>query len=179
MMVEFRPPEYLKPGHHFNTSNLTLDLYRLLCMVVADKQVTALSRKSKIFSELSGEHLEHEVTRILVSSAVAIRVELDQHPKEVWEKWDTDCGLLFQPYSAKSKKAKSRPLKLRDACNKIIHATEIHWDIAGKYVDERYARPIVYFYGVEKKVRWRAKLMLIQFVRRSVACLRGFGYQSA
>jgi len=178
-MAEYIPEEYLKPGHHFDASNVRLDLYRLLALVLADQAVSKLATQSNIFSDLQGEYLEYEVTRILLSSAIALRVEFDRHPKDVWKDWKTECGTLFEPYRVTGSKFKGKPLELRVACNKVIHASKIHWDVVGKYPGLTYVRPYIYLYGKDRKVDWRAKLSVVLFVRRAVAVLNGFGYQSA
>ena len=41
-MVEIPTPHYLKPGHRFDSGPIILDLYRLLSLVLAEKQVSAL-----------------------------------------------------------------------------------------------------------------------------------------
>lgn len=178
-MAEYVPDVPYLPGHHFNASDVRLDLYRLLAMVLADRQISRLKTVSTVFEELQGEHLEYEITRIMLASAIALRVEFDRHANDVWKNWKTDCGLLFDPYKKKGKPTAGIPLLLREACNKIIHATEVHWDVVGINTDSSYIRPILYLYGKKNGRHWRAKLSIVQYVRRSVAVLGGFGYQEA
>jgi hypothetical protein len=45
-MAEEHLPEYYKPGHTIEPGPFLLDLYRLLCMVLADKQLAQLSEHS-------------------------------------------------------------------------------------------------------------------------------------
>jgi hypothetical protein len=54
-MAEEPLPESMRPGHHFDRGAITLDLYRLLCMVLADQQVARLSIKSRSISFLQDE----------------------------------------------------------------------------------------------------------------------------
>ena len=41
-MVEKPIPEHMRPGLHFDPIPFALDLYRLLCMFLADRQVVSL-----------------------------------------------------------------------------------------------------------------------------------------
>jgi hypothetical protein len=69
-------------------------------------------------------------------------------------------------------------LTLREACNKIIHATEINYD---SVIPDRsnnpdregvYLRPHLYLYGTKNKKGWRAKLSIVDFVKWSAAAFR-------
>lgn len=51
------------------------------------------------------------------------------------------------------------PLTMRDACNKIIHATNFRFD-----VEQSYINPVIYFYGTDKGKDWRAVLDIIRYV---------------
>ena len=73
MAEEFNPP-----GHHFDSGAYTLDLYRLLCMVLADERVAKLGPRSSVISRLRDEYLDKEVKRTLISSAVALRIWIDE-----------------------------------------------------------------------------------------------------
>lgn len=60
----------------------------------------------------------------------------------------------------------SAPLDFREACNKIIHAKRVHFDIA---VHEKtgvdYLNPVVYLYGSKGEKEWKATLDITQFCR--------------
>ena len=64
--------------------------------------------------------------RILISSAVALRILLDQHPTEFEKTPMQPCGSLWPSWP----KNKRRPevLTLREACNKIVHSEDIKDD---------------------------------------------------
>ena len=168
-MVEEPTPDYLRPGHHLDPGSFTLDLYRLLCMVKADNRVAKLGIKSRSISELQGEYLDYEVKRILISSAAALRIWFDQHDQQAFAHLRTDCGKLYPNWPRR--KNVYEVLTLREACNKIIHATEINYDIivpnrAHNYDYEgAYMRPRLFLYGLKGKQRWRAVLSLVSFVQ--------------
>jgi hypothetical protein len=60
---------------------------------------------------------------------------------------------------------------LREACNKIIHATDIKDDLVipdkAQNPDEEgsYVRPFLYLYGTKENDGWRAQLSIVEFVR--------------
>jgi hypothetical protein len=81
------------------------------------------------------------------------------------------CGVLWPNWP----KRKREPLTIREACNKIIHATKIHRDIANPspfgnpFNPEAYVSPYVYLYGKKDGQDWKAKLSIIDFVKRGAA----------
>ena len=123
-MVEIPTPHYLKPGHRFDSGPIILDLYRLLSLVLAEKQVSVLIKAEfDGFAWLRERYLESEIVRILISAATSIRISFDQTDPLMFENLTTNCGTLHWP-----KQDKTEVLDLREACNKIIHATRINFD---------------------------------------------------
>jgi hypothetical protein len=168
-------PDFQSQGHSFDPSPFMLDLYRLLCMVLADQRVSAWSRKSQPIYTLQSEYFRTEVTRILVSSAVALRIVFDNGPQEIYKKIKPDCGKLYPDWPMR--KTKWDALPLREACNKIIHAEEIRFDLVssdrGKPAGYAgtYARPYLYLYGKRSGHGWRAKLSIVDFARHATKAL--------
>jgi hypothetical protein len=153
---------------------LTLDLYRLLCMALGDKQIGPLATEHSPIQRLQG-YRKGEVLRILTSWAVALRILLDQHPKLFKSSTKANCGTLWSKWS--KPRTIAEPLMLREACNKIIHATKIHDDLVIPYrrynpdEAESYIRPFLYLYGTKDGKDWRAKLSMVDFVRSGAGCL--------
>src|SRR5215471_6512034 len=177
-MAELPTPEYLKQGHHLDPGPFALDLYRLLCMVLADQRVADFRSEHGWISTLRDAYLGSEVVRILISTSVALRIWFDQVDPKVFEGLNTNCGTLWKEWKAKAK-GKGEVLTLREACNKIIHATKVHYD--GEFEkprsgspdeEERYIRPFLYLYGQKGAKDWRAKLSIIDFMRWGVAAFR-------
>jgi hypothetical protein len=170
-MVEELTPDYIRPGLHFDAGPLGLDLYRLLCLYLADRRVMSLALDDRdSIRALHDSHIDVEVLRILISSAVTLRIALDQYsgiafgPKSI----KGTCGLLWPNWP----EHKNEPLTIREACNKIIHATKIQRDIANLSPDgnpdnpDAHVLPNVYLYGERGGQGWRAKLSIIDFVKR-------------
>ena len=167
-MAEKPPPKWMRPGFHFDPAPFALDLYRLLCMFLADQQVVNLdTHPFSETSELRGECLSGEVMRILTSTSVALRIAFDQYKE--FDDLKTDCGKLYPNWP--KEKRKRVVLTLREACNKIIHVKRFHHDIVdphpGRNPDQEgaYLRPYLYLYGKKNKQDWRAELSIINFVK--------------
>jgi hypothetical protein len=163
-----------KQGHLVASDPFRLDLYRLLCMVLADRLIATRSVKSYSINDLQDAYLRTEVTRILISCATGLRILLDQsHPqaKAIKVERISDCGKLYPSWP----KRKSEVLKLRAACNKIIHATDIRFDVAtpdkANNPDEEgaYILPRLYLYGKKDRSDWRAVLSIFDFVKWGAA----------
>ena len=84
MAEEKLPPSLDKLGHWFAHGPFTLDLYRLVCLFMADKRVAKLGPDYYHLWELKNEFLRSEVTRIMISTAVALRIRIDQEEKKHW-----------------------------------------------------------------------------------------------
>ena len=110
-----------------------------------------------------------EVLRILVSSAVALRILLDQHPRRFKSLKEKNCGQMAM--LGPKQKWTRQPLTLRGACNKIIHAADIKADWVvpdqSRNPDERgaYIRRFLYLNGTPREADWHAKLSIVDFAR--------------
>lgn len=170
-MAEEKLPEHLTGlGHVFDPTPFALDVYRLACLVLADKRVAKLGhRQLSIFKD---QYVRPEVTRILISTAVALRIRFDRNDPHHKKLQKSEYGKLYPNWPSKKREA----LTLREACNKIIHATQIRFDIV--IPDERYNpdeegayinRPYLYLYGTKDGINWRATLSMIDFADRAAA----------
>ncbi len=171
-------PELVKQGHSLDPGPFTLDLYRLTCMVLADREVAKHTLKSDSFKTLQGTYLRSEVARILISCAIGLRIRSDQAwnlDLDTIERW-SDCGKLYPDWPAPENTFDV--LKLREACNKIIHATDIRFDEvipdASTNPDQEgvYLQPFLYLYGKKDRHDWRAVLSIIDFVKWGTAAFQ-------
>jgi hypothetical protein len=172
-MVEEARPDYIRPGLHFDPGPLGLDLYRLLCLYLADRRVMSIALGNSLIRTLHDTQIDLEVLRILISSAVTLRIAFDQYSGSVLDPKlkNRTCGLLWPNWP----KRKKESLTIREACNKIIHARKIQRDIANPdpYGNpdnpDAYILPSVYLYGEKNGQDWRAKLLIVDFVKRATA----------
>jgi hypothetical protein len=167
-----------KQVHDINPGAFTLDLYRLVCMVLADREVASHGLTSSAIATLQGDYFRSEVTRILISCAAGLRIQFDRRPQGSIIEPRSDCGKLFPNWATDPNKVEV--LRLREACNKIIHATDIRFDVvvpdAATNPDEEgaYCLPQLYLYGSKGHNDWRAELSLIDFARWGTAAFLGW-----
>jgi len=175
-MAEETLIDNLTRGHQFDGGPFALDLYRLLGMVLSDKQIAALGDEDAYSLpsvwQLQGRFRKPELLRILISSAVALRILLDHERDPRIDRWfkrisEKRCGDLWEQWDKRAKTKQT--LTLRAACNKLIHATDVRDDLVisdrRRNPDELglYMRPFVYLYGAKDGTKWRAKLSIVDF----------------
>jgi hypothetical protein len=136
----------------------------MLSLVLADRRISQLSilQGHGMLGDLQTQFLGDEVTRIHVSSAVMLRILDDNNDGLI--AFRRSCGKLQEDRS----KARRIDLTLREACNKIIHARDVNWDVVRQQDLDAYIRPFVYLYGSKGKLKWRTKLNLVDYVRHGL-----------
>jgi hypothetical protein len=169
-------PEYdlVKPGHRFDTGPLLLDLYRLLTMMFGGKQLAEMEEGSIAIQTLRGQYVFSETIRILTSTSIALRILFGQHEELLGEVSKRPCGRLFSDWP---KREPEEDLTVREACNKIIHANKVHYNMVdpdpGYNPDQIgvYLRPYLHLYGTKSGHDWKADLSIIDFARQVAAAL--------
>lgn len=171
-MVEEGPHD---DGHRFDTGPFLLDLYRLFGIVLGDRQLTKMGiEDSSAIRYLRDEYVYSELIRILTSTAIALRILFDQHQDVFAGVSERPCGELFADWP---KTQQPEGLTLREACNKIIHATKVHHDeqdLDPGYQLGVYLLPYVNLYGKKDGRDWKAKLSIIKFARFAASALQRF-----
>ncbi|MBB4261467.1 MULTISPECIES: hypothetical protein [unclassified Bradyrhizobium] len=168
-----------KQPHAIDPGTFLLDLYRLVCMVSASSDIARLGLTSPAIEAMQGAYFRSEVTRILISCATGVRIQFDQSPDTTNDP-KSNCGKLFPNWA--TDKSKVEVLTLREACNKIIHATDIRFDVeipdAANNPDEEgaYYHPRLYMYGSKGRNDWRAELSLVDFARYAAVCFKWFAF---
>ncbi|MBR1278666.1 hypothetical protein [Bradyrhizobium sp. AUGA SZCCT0283] len=164
-------------GHSIEPGAFTLDLYRLVCMVLADRQVANRTLTSDAIRSLQETHLRPEIGRILISCAAGLRILFDARPAIKGWIDRSDCGKLYPDWP--SDESKVEKLTLREACNKIIHAQQIRFDevvpnaAANPDNEGVFLRPYLYLYGSRNRHEWRAVLSIIDFAKWGAASFLG------
>lgn len=181
--------EYIQSGHWkqaapaalIDNTVLRRDLYHLALAFVASRDITAFALDPQLarLPDLWNEFCEEEVSLRLSTTAVLIRARddyvlrlLDQQlgPQD-WAKElrDGACGTL-QP---NLKKDRIIPLKLREACNKVLHAIEYRFHVEGDGPD-RCIKPLLYLYGTERNGQeWKATLEVLRYVELGTLYAQG------
>jgi hypothetical protein len=148
-----------REGYMLNLQAVFLDLYRLLTIFGASKTLSQMAdvHGGDAISELMVPEID-EITRIIVNASVSARI-VDEREGFIVPK-DKFCGVLI---SDLSKPAEVKGLDLREACNKIIHATKFR-TVLEKENDKPYMLPTLYFYGNRGNIKWRATLDVYEFI---------------
>jgi len=141
-------------------------LYTLLSLFFASPPIAALAvdEVGCPFRLMLDEHEESLVTQLLIETAVLIRMKDDlfqqQHGISAAANKDI-VGTLRIPATA----ATDSPLHLREACNKIIHAKLINFDVIGRpHAHDRHLDPVVYLCGEQRGAPWKAQLDIVKWV---------------
>ena len=171
-MVEFIPTQTQQHKGHFpNTGNTIIELHRLLAIFLSSRSFAELCEN------YPGEGFDpvyriqevetDEITRILLNLAVTARV-VDDRLNRAFEVLGSDCGTLQKDIES----LETDTLEIREACNKIIHAKTVRFDVEELNV-QRYLNPIIYLYGSIQDKQWRAQLDVIKFCKEyvSIVCM--------
>ncbi len=147
-----------------------LEIHRLVCIFLASKRFAELRDDDTPGNDVIDclqECEEAEITRILLSVAVNARV-IDDLQEGVFDFVGGACGTLTD-----AKKGESE-LSLREACNKIIHAQKVRFDVSENEQHIPYVNPLIYLYGERNSVEWKAVLDVLEFAKKYVSVVRHY-----
>jgi hypothetical protein len=165
-----RTNPFIREGYHIETQNVRLDLYRLLSAFFASQEFANLSTGDGAYDpigSLADEFEESEIVRTLISIATSMRIADDQN-NHYLDRYNTDTGVLITDLNQPDQTVM---LNLREACNKMIHATAVKFDIDENENFNEYLNPTIYLYGEKRGVRWKAVLRISDFARDVSALL--------
>lgn len=174
-MAEYKNPQegHFKEGHFPNTSNAVLELHRLLSIFLSSRAFAALRNgyPGEGFDPIYKiqEVEEDEITRLLLNLAITARV-IDDRQDRIFELAGSNCGQLEKRQKDGSV-LNVEVLNLREACNKIIHAAKVRFDIEEE-AGQPYLNPYIYLYGEQNGKSWKAVLDIIAFSKNyiSIVC---------
>jgi hypothetical protein len=173
-MAEFEHPHviHVAPVAMLDRSIVQRDLYILVALFLADEKITALENA---VTDSAEAYLEDEIEARLLSTAALLRAWDDQlaqaqNPSEAVRKLRAQtCGSLEEKIGRQAV-----GLTLREACDRIIHAERITFDIDQHPVAHRpYANPKIYLYGSHGRQQWRATVNIIEYAAIGTAYANG------
>jgi hypothetical protein len=172
-MAEYIPKQDQRTDGHFpNTGNTIVELHRLLAIFLASKNFAKLceSYPGEGFDPIYKiqEVEEDEITRILLSLAITARV-VDDRENNVFERYSASCGTIQKDILSEEVEI----LDLREACNKIIHAKSVRYDVEELNI-QIYLNPFIYLYGSVQGKQWRVNLDIIKFCKEYVSIVCRF-----
>ena len=118
------------------------------------------------FRQMLDEHEEGLITRLLIETAVLIRMKDDLFEQQHGIPADANkdiVGNLWLPATA----SQSEPLHLREACNKVVHAKLINFDVRLEphCWHSRHLNPTVYIHGTNQRgIEWKAEVDITKWV---------------
>ncbi len=152
-------------GYPIAAEALDLEIYQLACAVAASSALHRLGKTNSEIKRLVKTFECSELSRRLIALAVTIR-NIDEGG---WLRnaKDPPVGTLIpderQPDS-------SEPLKLREACNKLVHAQDVDFFPGVDDMDEDTPiSHIIELWGSKRGKRWIATLDLFKFVEAASA----------
>lgn len=100
-----------------------------------------------------------KISEDLLSIAAIVRNNIDSTYKE---------GKKFPTVGSLDQKGKKGDLGFVEACNKIIHANHINFDLSK--IDDMYSgflKPKIYLYGSFEDKKWKASINIIDFCKEA------------
>lgn len=142
-------------------------LYTLASLFFASRHLAALAdwKVGCPFRQMLEENEESLMTQLLIETAVLIRMKDDLFEQQHGIPAETQkdiVGAIRIPADA----ATESKLHLREACNKVIHAKLINFDLIGEpHAHDRYLLPVVYLYGEQRGTPWKAQIDIVKWVK--------------
>lgn len=141
-------------------------LYVLLAGFYASPKLHEIA-EARFFSELKGllnDAEEATLQEKMISVAIRLRI-LDDYVLGKNEPSYTVEAKKWIVGSLDDRRGKKEPLKLREACNKIIHAELFNWHRYGTSRSDMHGlAPQVIVHGSRGKQKWRCRIAVDQFV---------------
>lgn len=151
-----------KKGHLLSTT--LVELHRLVSIFIASKGFADLMERPSFFT-LQQQCQEDEIWRILLLLAITARV-MDDANNQPLELLSDSCGTLVKDMARPDIAV---PLVLREACNKIIHASGRDFDVKCNDRGRSYISTKLYLYGKKGQSEWKATLDVLSFAEEYTA----------
>ena len=162
-MEDYYEDHTVNKGIRVDQSRVQLLSFRLLTIFLASEGLHRLcngeydSGPDILANEFEKTEIEHLMLQIAVLFRSADTSALNNLTFD--ERWNPSVGRLEEPTGSQAK-----ALFLREACNKIIHVTDIKYEfVCGDYEWNRFLRPTMYLYGRKHGIEWKAILDIRDF----------------
>jgi hypothetical protein len=189
----FAPPgmKAIKEGdrravHELSASTMIQELYQLLIMFLADRDLVASFEKDMPVTSSKEDPLfilreaviEPTATKLLIETAVKNRWRADAHidilraqkyPEPIEGPWSVTVGRWLKNERSDSWQC----LNLREACNKIIHADEIEGLFESSEDALSVLNGLVQTRGKNNDLKWKSEINIKNYVRASLFNIYG------
>ncbi|MBQ0761397.1 hypothetical protein [Marinobacter psychrophilus] len=178
-MSELKPHDENGRPHLIDPAGLFDDVYTLMAIYLSSRQFLEMDIEDNVDAEppFSGIRYWHDLTlgmelekvpKLLISIAATLRIKNDDGG---WHSNNRRSVGRLWPNLNDSSSAGDISLTLREACNKIIHATRVNYDVEPVDRFESIGRkpghlnPWVYLYGAKGNKDWKATLDITAFCK--------------
>ncbi len=152
-----------------NDRNIEMSVLRVLSILLSDKSVKEACKSQTLpaIEFAFGENKEDQVIHGLIEISILYRKIEHQFPDDIKEEArakqkEKVVGKLIE-------KGKELELIMIEACNKIIHANSLNFDVSGgDSHEEQYLNPIIHIYGEKYGKEWKVELDVIKFCEYSM-----------
>lgn len=149
-------------GYSFSLDNASL---KLLSIILADKELQKLYAKYDLshMEPFIEDIKETEIIKLLVEIATQYRI-MEWNIRDEWKNKDFKTEVVGELFTDNKDEGQELDLTIREACNKVIHAEEIVFDITKLRGTKRYYyNPYIHIYGKKGKLKWKASIDLVLF----------------
>lgn len=139
--------------------------YRLITIILSSKELSKLcaSLDDQTPFLMKQEFEQNEIEHLLLQIAILVRAADDsaKSGQTIGVSWNPEVGKLIQD----TKTNKKENLTLREACNKIIHAQKVNYELnRNNELWRTYVKPsFMYLYGKKNNKDWKAILDIKKF----------------
>lgn len=139
--------------------------YRLITIILSSKELSKLCLflDDETPSLMKQEFEQNEIEHLLLQIAILVRAADDaaRSGQTIGGSWNPKVGKIIQNI----KTNKKEDLTLREACNKIIHAQKVSYDLNRNSEPRRtYVKPsFMYLYGKKDNKDWKTILDIKKF----------------
>lgn len=156
---------------HPNIANVLLDIYRLITIFLASEPISRLEVPKSYGSDPLQQFADFErdeITRILLTIAATVRV-IDDRESRIFDLVAFECGSLVLDVERSTGPI---ALTVREACNKILHASEVLFDRIDPTDGASFLRGTILLTGTNRARNWRASVDVVQFSRECASILK-------
>lgn len=154
--IDLRSNYLAFPGYPIDTVFFQESIYKLITIFGSSEFLyNNFKNNNKDFFNRAKKFEESKVSEILISLAIMSRSFLDSCHVSTDSYTDYCVGHIVVNY-------KEKHINFKEACNKIMHAKNINFDISrSESMQDGFLNPIVYLYGEYQGDKWRAVINII------------------
>ncbi len=156
-------------GYPIAAEALDLELYLLACGFAASLPLSDVGKENPAIRHLVKTFELSEVSKRLIFVAVAVRSMLDQNGEAFATRLDAKIGSVGLLTPDATKPLDTKPLTLREACNKVIHASLLDFQFNNEGTDGDFSglSPRVQLHGTLRNTEWQADIYIYNFIKGS------------